>query len=91
MERREAGKVVFLVSAIKTKRNRRVYDWQGLRYVHGAVGSHNFIAFAVPGVDFLLVIEFNDLAQLTDVLSTTIDFEASHTGCIRLGDNEFLI
>lgn len=86
MKRRKAARSC--TGAIKSKAQPST-----LRDLHGAVGAYNFIAFAIPGVDLLLIIEFNDLAKLMNVLRATIDFEAPHTSCIRLrgGENEFLI
>lgn len=55
-------------------------------FLHRTVGTYNFVAIPIPRVDLLVVIEFYDLAQLTDVFYSTVDFEAAETSCIGLQD-----
>lgn len=53
-------------------------------FLHRAIGAYNFVAIPIPTVDLLVVIEFYDLAQLTDVFYSTVYFKAAHTSCICL-------
>lgn len=53
---------------------------------HGAVSSHDCVAFAFVRVHFRFVVECPNFAELHDVLLTAVHLEAPHTSCIRLSD-----
>lgn len=51
---------------------------------HCAVSADDFIALAVPSIHLILVVEFEDFAELVDVFNSTKNFKASDRACVSL-------